>query len=640
MMYEVQYDVAAMIVTFSVAVHFFYKKTVNTRMTFVLTALIYLSLASSVFDLITVYTIEHTKEVPVWLNYALNEIYLLMFNAITPVYYMYVIYLNKKTSRMPLHDRLQILIPYAVDAGLILSTPFTHCVFYLDGQRAYRYGNGMAVLYSVSLLYIWASFVRTVQSAKLLHKGQRIISYCYTLACMVAVVMQMVTDRLLIVQFAIAIAVLLIYLSLENPEDYANKLVGAYNDHAFVEMLSMHMRKRRKFTVIGIRIHGLKYITETLGVTSWNQLLKQIAEFLQQTCGKKRVFYLSGSQFAVITASTASANAVIKKIQKRFLTPFQAEDAGISLSVPMCMLSYPDNVKNVDDVLDAIEYFNVAANIGASAGVVYANEETLKNVGRDFQIIQILRRAVAHKQFDVWYQPIYSVEKKRFTSAEALVRLSDEEYGVISPEEFIPLAEKNGMILEIGMYVFREVCSFIKTHRIWEYGIETIDVNLSVVQCMQEKLYETLLAIMDEYGLDYHYISLEITETAAIVSRETLEQNMHQLTSRGMRFFLDDYGTGFSNTATIIEYPFHTIKMDKTIVWSAMENTKAMHALKYSMAMIKAMQMNVIAEGVETQEQADLLETMGCDFFQGYLYSKPVNGADFLRTLGKSLVYA
>ena len=173
------------------------------------------------------------------------------------------------------------------------------------------------------------------------------------------------------------------------------------------------------------------------------------------------------------------------------------------------------------------------------------------------------------------------------------MRLSDEEYGVISPEEFIPLAEKNGMILEIGMYVFREVCSFIKTHRIWEYGIETIDVNLSVVQCMQEKLYETLLAIMDEYGLDYHYISLEITETAAIVSRETLEQNMHQLTSRGMRFFLDDYGTGFSNTATIIEYPFHTIKMDKTIVWSAMENTKAMHALKYSMAMIKAMQMNV-----------------------------------------------
>lgn len=103
--------------------------------------------------------------------------------------------------------------------------------------------------------------------------------------------------------------------------------------------------------------------------------------------------------------------------------------------------------------------------------------------------------------------------------------------------------------------------------------------------------------------------------------------------SRGVNFSLDDYGTGFSNTATIIEYPFHTIKMDKSMVWSAMENEKAMYALKYSMAMIKAMQMEIIAEGVETQEQADALADMGCDFFQGYLYSKPIRGSEFLKTL-------
>ncbi len=638
--YEVQYDVAAVIVTVAVAVHFFYKKTVNTRMTIVLSALIYLSLASAVLDMVTVYTIEHAKEVPHWINYLLNQAYLLLFNAITPIYYMYVVYLNKESGRMRMRDRLQVIVPYAADALLIATTPFTGYVFAMDPQNGYTYGGGMFVLYMVALLYVAASFVRTVLFRKNLNKGQRMITYCYTVACIISIVAQMLTDQLLIIQFSIAIAILLIYLSLENPEDFSNKLLGTYNETAFVEILSTMIRNKREFSVVGIRVHGLQYITKTLGATSWNHLLKQIAEFLQHAVGKKRVFYLSGSRFAVIAKGTMTGDAVIHKIQERFQRPFKADDAEISLAVPMCMISYPEHVDTVENILDAIEYFSDAAKGAGNAGVVYANEETLKNVGREFQVVQILKRAVVDKKFEVWYQPIYSVEKKRFTSAEALVRLTDEEFGVISPDEFIPLAEKNGMILEIGVYVFREVCRFMKTHQVWNYGIENIDVNLSVVQCMQERLYETLLDIMDEYCLDYHCINLEITETAAVVSSETLERNMRQLIRRGMHFFLDDYGTGFSNTATLIDYPFHTIKMDKTLVWSAMKNKKAMHALKYSMAMIKAMQMEIVAEGVETQEQAKILEAMGCDFFQGYLYSKPVSGAEFLNKVRAEAIYA
>lgn len=632
MRYNIHYDVAALIVTIAVSLHFFYKKTINTRMTKTLSALIYLAFASNLLDLVTVYTIEYASLVPHWVNYVLNECYLLSFNGITAVYYLYVIFLNKASRKLTVFDKLQAGVPYAIDVLLILSTPVTKFVFYVDDANGYVHGSGMVILYAFAILYVCASLVRTVIYRKNLTRSQRAITYYYSGASLLAIVLQMTQSGLLIVQFAVAIALLLIYLSLENPQDYSNKQTGTYNDMAFMEVLAALFRKQQKFTVIGVQVEGLKYISETLGVASVNQLMKQIAEFLQQICGKKRIFYLSGSQFAVLASGSEAAAAVIQTIQERFQKPFYAEDAAVSLTVPMCMLSYPKTVKTVEDVLETLEYSLEEAK-KAGGTVVCANEDTLQHVRRELEIIQIMKKALKEQKFEVWYQPIYSVRKRCFTSAEALIRLIDDEIGFISPEEFIPLAEKNGLILEIGEYVFREVCRFMTHHKIWEYGIEYIDVNLSVVQCMQERMYETLLQIMDEYSLNYQYINLEITETAAVVSRETLERNMRKLMQQGVNFSLDDYGTGFSNTATIIEYPFHTIKMDKSIVWSAMENQKAMYALKYSMAMIKEMQMEIIAEGVETQEQANALEAMGCDFFQGYLYSKPVRGMEFLQKL-------
>lgn len=187
---------------------------------------------------------------------------------------------------------------------------------------------------------------------------------------------------------------------------------------------------------------------------------------------------------------------------------------------------------------------------------------------------------------------------------------------------------------KIAHYVFGEVCRFIVEEKLLSRGIEYIEVNLSVVQCMQETLYQDLLNVMDEYHLPYPCINLEITETAAVMSHDTLMRNMSKLIEQGVNFSLDDYGTGFSNTTFVIKYPFRIVKIDKSMVWSAMEDEKAMYALKYTMAMVKAMGMELVAEGVENEEHIRLLTELGCDFFQGYYYSRPVNGAMFLEKIG------
>ena len=241
----------------------------------------------------------------------------------------------------------------------------------------------------------------------------------------------------------------------------------------------------------------------------------------------------------------------------------------------------------------------------------------------------ILEKAIKNEDFEVVYQPIYDVKQNKYTTAEALIRLKNTELGFIKPEEFIPLAEQNGMILKIGNFVFKSVCKFLKETQIWEKGIEYIHINLSVIQCMQEKLYEQLFSIVDYFGIPYKYINLEVTETSANASQDILKNNMKVMLENQMRFSLDDYGTGFSNTASLIEYPFNMIKLDKSLIWDAIKDEKARVILKRTINMIKELGMLVIAEGVETKNQVDMVKSLGCDYIQGYFYSYPLTGKDF-----------
>ncbi len=634
MRYVIHYDVAALVLIIIILMNFLLNKTITTRQTRAFSLLVWLSMISNAFDIITIFTIENPGMVPNALNYLLNEIYLITFNAITMVYYLYIVLATKEKRALTLGDKLRMTIPLFIDVCLILSTPWTKYIFYFDDQGNYMHGYLFIVLYVNAVLYLIFSMVHVALYKDKLSKGQKETVYFYSSSCIAAVLVQMMNPKLMLVHFVISVSIMLIYLSLENPEDYKDKRLGTYNRHALLEILLSQIGGGRSFDVLGIQIEGMKYINETMGAANGILLLKQISEFFSRLSGKCRLFYLPGFRFAIVSVEKgADLEKTAGIVQARFESPFIADNMGISLSVRECLLSYPENVEKPEDVEDMMEYLLTDAKEAGEKKLLYGNKEVLQKGRRENKILQILKEAVRKNLFEVYYQPIYSVKEQRFTSAEALIRLHYGEMGFISPEEFIPMAEKNGLILEIGEYVFEQVCRFMTEEKLKEKGIEFIDVNLSVVQCMQEKLYEKLLQIMDKYQVEYSSINFEITETAAVMSFETLWKNMQELMKKGVKFSLDDYGTGFSNTASVIRYPFHTIKMDKSMIWGAMENEKAMFALKHTVAMIKDMKMKLVAEGVENLEQAEILTKLGCDYFQGYYYSRPVCREEFLEKI-------
>ncbi len=254
---------------------------------------------------------------------------------------------------------------------------------------------------------------------------------------------------------------------------------------------------------------------------------------------------------------------------------------------------------------------------------------------RELEVERAISRALKHGGFSVCYQPIYSIKKDRFESAEALIRLYDKKLGYISPDEFIPIAEKNGTILQIGLYVFDEVCRFIKKQNLQTYGIDYVEINLSVVQCMQRELSKQLVRIMKYYQVRSEQINLEITESAVVEEPERLKENMRILCEEGIQFSLDDYGSGYSNMNAVVSLPLSYVKLDRSIVWSAFENSRAYIAMTSSIEMFKKMNLKVIAEGIETIEQSRRLSELGCDYLQGYYYSKPLPEGEFLQYLLK-----
>lgn len=301
----------------------------------------------------------------------------------------------------------------------------------------------------------------------------------------------------------------------------------------------------------------------------------------------------------------------------------------VTIDAFVCLAKLPEDIGDYKSLMAFGNDFHERVE---KTGEVYLASELFKQ--RDFHLMNdmenIIEKAFKNRSFTVYYQPIYSIEKKRFVSAEALLRLIDDEYGFIPPNLFIPVAEKTGAIHRIGDIVLENVCQFIAGEDFKRLGLDYIEINLSVVQCMQRGLADNILSTIKRYGISPDKINLEITETAANYSQNILIENMTKLINAGVSFSLDDFGTGYSNMARLASLPLKIVKLDKTFVDNS--NKPKLHIfLKGTIKMLKDMDMEIVVEGIETEQMVNTFSNLNCDFIQGYYYSKPIPEPDFVK---------
>lgn len=298
----------------------------------------------------------------------------------------------------------------------------------------------------------------------------------------------------------------------------------------------------------------------------------------------------------------------------------------------VCLAKCPEDIDNFQSLISFGTDFH--EKLPYNGEVIHADGSTVKSMvslltGMD----SIIERALANHGFHVYYQPIYSIEKKRFVSAEALLRLIDEKEGFISPEIFIPAAEKSGAIHKIGDYVLTEVFQFIASSEYKKLGLEYIEINLSVSQCMHHGLADSILESMSRYGVSSNQVNLKITESAASYDQSVMSENLEQLSAAGLTFSLDDYGTGYSNMYRIAALPLKIVKLDKTFVNN--QNSKMWTILQNTVRMIKDLNMEIVVEGIETEEMVKKFSDLKCDFIQGYFFSKPIPQREFVEFIDR-----
>jgi diguanylate cyclase (GGDEF)-like protein len=391
-----------------------------------------------------------------------------------------------------------------------------------------------------------------------------------------------------------------------------------------------------QFAVLCIDLDKFKLVNDTFGHPVGDGLLVAVAGRLQD-CVREidTTARLGGDEFAIIQFATQKpddADALAQRILAAFRKPFDIGGHQIMSGVSIGAIALSDIAKSYENVMRDADIALYLAKTEGRGTVRFFEPEMDARIHEKRLLERELQGAASRNEFELYYQPQVSLITNRIIGFEALIRWRHPTRGLVSPMDFIPVAEETGIIVEIGEWVLRTACFEAEN---WQTDI-SVAVNLSPVQFRKQDLVATVQAALDASGLNPDRLELEITESVFLSNSEDTLAALHQLRAMGVKIALDDFGTGYSSLSYLQSFPFSKIKIDKSFVRDLGTNKESMSIVRAVIGLGQSLNMTTIAEGVETREQLDKLRTKGCAEAQGYLFSRP-RPADELPSLIESL---
>lgn len=634
MVFNIEFQIAGLINLILVATLYRKRRTVWIYTDRIFGVFIFTSMMCVIFDIASIFTINYKDILPQYVNEITCKLYLVSLTLcayVTLLYLLADIFRNSNNSYIKSYKWLSVIIALAACMYFVL--PIQYHIDPVE-RSIYTLGPAVNYTYAVCILILLISLVGMLIYKDRLSGFRRNPVFVILASFILAAGIQFVNNRLLIISFAISVSVILIYLFMENPADKVDEDTGLFNISMLKTYIDRQYATNNKFFLLVVSVRSYDVYTRTFGINNTNNLMVNFAKYLKEI-NNALIFRLGESRFAIAGSYDDenlfnNVNIHIDNVKDKL---FRVSNTDITLDCDICILKNSSLLKDSDEVL---YYINSLFGNIFNEDVIVVDQSIIDEVNKCNKIEETLRWAIENDKFCVYYQPIYSIVERRFVAFEALIRLWDEEGKFMPPDEFIPVAERNGMITQIDMMVLTKVCKFINDTDPSQYGIRSIEVNLSVVQCMQSSLATELKKVLDYYGVPLEYINFEITETAMANSKQSLSDNMDKLIGLGSAFFLDDYGSGYANLNFLIDLPFRAVKLDKELVWSYFTNVKGEIATKFAIDMLKSLGMEIVAEGVETKEQLDGMEEFGINYIQGYYFSKPLCENDVIEFVRKA----
>ncbi|MBP5450932.1 MAG: EAL domain-containing protein [Treponema sp.] len=628
MEYILEFDISALFISFAALIIFIYKKDRHKRQNRTFLLLIITQVITTISDLIGAYTLNHNLTEYWILSNVFNLLYFVSHTFIPVLFTVYILDLTGIIKRHNKHLFL-LFLPYAILLVLQLTNPFTHIVFTIDSNLNYTKGPLIAPMYLLALFYLVLCLILIIRYRLTLSLSRLLLLSAFTFIILASTLIQLFIPRLLIECFVQITMTLCLLITVDNPSEIFSLTTGIYNRSTFLQDNLNFLRNKVSYKLIVVKILNEEYYMSSLGYSFMQEILQSIAHWLVLITNEDCVYDMNNGNFAIVLygPKLRKADQILTYLSNRFSTDWLHKEVILSLETQICDIDIPADVNNLESIVTIID----ATGIKQNTKVSIIKREQLSFMQRQKAIQNSISYSLDNNLFQVHFQPIWDVNANKIHSAEALVRLHDEELGFIPPDEFIPIAEKSGSIIAIGQFVFEEACKMFSIEQLNGIGIDFLEVNLSPVQCNNKKLSQIFQNTCSHYNLSPRSINLEITESAAINSHDTFLQTIKDLHSAGFTFSLDDYGTGYSNASYIFSMDFDIIKIDKTILWEAEKSESALIILKNTVRMIKELNKKILVEGVETKSQRDLMVQMGADYLQGFYFSKPLPKQDFIE---------
>ncbi len=414
-----------------------------------------------------------------------------------------------------------------------------------------------------------------------------------------------------------------------------DELTGLPNRRLLAHKIAARAAAPGAGAVTCIDIDRFMRINDSFGVATGDALLKQIGARLQTMLGLYDVLArLSGDRFSCLlwaVADAADARDQAERLLSVFATPFQQNGQGLFLTASVGCALLPDHGNDTDILLHGAEQSMAAAKKNGRNCIEIYDPKLAHGASKRLQLENALHYAVEREELFLVFQPMYEVSSQRASAAEALIRWRHERFGVVPPDQFIPLADETGHIIDIGDWVLRRACQQAREWQRAGHEPLAVSVNFSAAQFRDAHIQQRVRNALDESGLSPELLEMEITETVAMQDAEHAIATLRSLKRMGVRIAIDDFGTGYSSLSYLRRFPIDVLKIDRSFIKDLPDDGDSLSIVRTVVALARALRIIVVAEGVETAEQFQLLADEGVERVQGYHFSRPLSVEAFAQ---------